>query len=163
MFVPSLLSGAAFGRLLGHLLHKLDNTRGTFADSGTYALMGAAAICGGIARMTISLTVMILEATGDMQYVLPLMLTVMCARLVGNIFGEGLYDIHIHSRNLYFLEEDEGLSNHVELHDLTVREIMTKRPICLRPVVRVGEVFDMLTKVQHHCFPIGKSEMKILC
>ena len=23
-------------------LHRLDNTRGTFADSGTYALMGAA-------------------------------------------------------------------------------------------------------------------------
>lgn len=39
--------------------------------------------------MTISLTVMILEATGDMQYVLPLMLTVMAARLVGNVFTEG--------------------------------------------------------------------------
>lgn len=47
------------------------------------------AITGGIARMTISLTVMILEATGDMQYVLPLMLTVMAARLVGNVFTEG--------------------------------------------------------------------------
>lgn len=40
LFVPSLLSGAAFGRLCGHLLHKLDHTSGTFADSGTYALMG---------------------------------------------------------------------------------------------------------------------------
>jgi chloride channel 7 len=51
MFVPSLTSGAAFGRLLGHLLHALDNTRGTFADSGTYALIGSIAITGGIARM----------------------------------------------------------------------------------------------------------------
>jgi chloride channel 7 len=164
MFVPSLLSGAAFGRLVGHLLHRLDNTRGTFADSGTYALMGAAAITGGIARMTISLTVMILEATGDMQYVLPLMLTVMAARLVGNIFTEGLYDIHIHSRNLYFLEEDEGVSNHVELHDLTVSEIMTKSPICLRPVIRVGDVFDMLSNVEHHCFPIvDENDGNVLC
>ena len=65
------------------------------------------------------------------------MLTVMAARLVGNVFTEGLYDIHIHCRHLYFLEEDEGLSSHVELHDLTVSEIMTKRPICLRPVVKV--------------------------
>ena len=47
LFVPSLLSGAAFGRLCGHLLHKLDHTSGTFADSGTYALMGAAAVLGG--------------------------------------------------------------------------------------------------------------------
>jgi Voltage gated chloride channel len=51
--------------------------------------MTLTAITGGIARMTISLTVMILEATGDMQYVLPLMLTVMAARLVGNVFTEG--------------------------------------------------------------------------
>jgi H+/Cl- antiporter ClcA len=51
MFVPSLTSGAAFGRLVGHLLHTMDNTHGTFADSGTYALMGAIAITGGIARM----------------------------------------------------------------------------------------------------------------
>lgn len=43
LFVPSLLSGAALGRLFAHLLHKLDHTSGTFADSGTYALMGAAA------------------------------------------------------------------------------------------------------------------------
>eukprot|EP01041_Mallomonas_annulata_P006035 gene6035-12164_t len=107
MFVPSLLSGAAFGRLVGHLLHKIDNTRGTFADSGTYALLGAAAITGGIARMTISLTVMILEATGDMQYVLPLMLTLMAARLLGNCFSEGLYDLHIHCSNLDYLDEDE--------------------------------------------------------
>jgi H+/Cl- antiporter ClcA len=70
IFVPSLLSGAAFGRYMGHLLHLLDKTNGTFADAGTYALMGAAAITGGVTRMTISLTVMILEATGDMQYVI---------------------------------------------------------------------------------------------
>ena len=55
MFVPSLTSGAAFGRLAGHLLHTFDNTRGTFADSGTYALMGAIAVTGGIARMVSAL------------------------------------------------------------------------------------------------------------
>lgn len=110
MFVPSLLSGAAFGRLMGHLLHRIDNAHGTFADSGTYALMGAAAVSSGIMRMTISLTVMLLEATGDMQYVLPLMLTVLTARLVGNIFTEGIYDLHIHFKQLQFLDEDESIT-----------------------------------------------------
>eukprot|EP01036_Dinobryon_divergens_P022196 gene22196-30436_t len=154
LFVPSLMSGAACGRLLGHLLHKLDNTRGTFADSGTYALMGAAAITSGIARMTISLTVMVLEATGDMQYVLPLMLTVMSARLIGNIFIDGLYDIHIHTRQLNFLDEDEGVSKLVELHDLSVSEIMTKDPIAVPPVINVGDIFDILKSSNHHCYPV---------
>ena len=40
--------------------------------------------------MTISLTVIMLEATGDMQYVLPLMITLMMSRWSGNIFCEGL-------------------------------------------------------------------------
>lgn len=161
MFVPSLLSGAAFGRLIGHLLHKLDKTRGTFADSGTYALMGAAAVTGGIARMTISLTVMILEGTGDMQYVLPLMLTVMSARLAGNIFNDGLYDIHIHNRNLHFLDEDEAAMQKQEFHDLTVLDVMTPKPISVRPVVRVGDIYCVLQDAKHNCFPVSKFFVRV--
>eukprot|EP00729_Bicosta_minor_P000989 gene989-5630_t len=49
LFVPSLLSGAAFGRLVGHLLHRADSFSGTFADAGTYSLIGAVAVLGGMA------------------------------------------------------------------------------------------------------------------
>jgi chloride channel 7 len=184
MFVPSLTSGAAFGRLVGHLLHTMDNTRGTFADSGTYALMGAIAITGGIARMvrtamrdspfqvsfkvlrllcltdflqTISLTVMVLEATGDMQYVLPLMLTVMTARWVGNIFTEGIYDMHIHTRRLNYLDEDEPVSRAAQMHDLTISDVMTPRPYYMLPFMRVGEYYEILAKAKHNCYPVGES------
>lgn len=158
MFVPSLLSGAAFGRLVGHILHKVDNTHGTFADSGTYALMGAAAITAGIARMTISLTVMVLEATGDMQYVLPLMLTVMSARFVGNMFSEGLYDMMIHTNHLNYLDEDEGIPILTDVVDINVTDIMVNQPLCLPPIVRVGIVYDLLKKTTHNCYPIGKQK-----
>jgi len=152
LFVPSLLSGAAFGRLCGHLLHKLDGSSGTFADSGTYALMGAAAVLGGMARMTISLTVILLEATGDMQYVLPLMLTLMAARFTGNVFNEGLYDIHIHLKNIPFLEAE--VPSVAERHEIVAGQVMSTDVKCLRPVERAGIVYDLLSSCNHGCFPI---------
>lgn len=152
LFVPSLLSGAAFGRLCGHLLHKLDHTSGTFADSGTYALMGAAAVLGGMARMTISLTVILLEATGDMQYVLPLMLTLMCARFTGNVFNEGLYDIHIKLKNIPFLEPE--VPTIAQEHEIVAGQVMNTDVKCLRPVERAGVVFDLLRSCSHGTFPI---------
>jgi len=152
LFVPSLLSGAAFGRLFGHLLHKLDHTNGTFADSGTYALMGAAAVLGGMARMTISLTVILLEATGDMQYVLPLMLTLMAARFTGNVFNEGLYDIHIHLKKIPFLEAE--VPPIAERHEIVAGQVMSTEVKCLRPVERAGVVYDLLQSCSHGTFPI---------
>ncbi len=156
LFVPSLLSGAAFGRLCGHLLHKLDRSSGTFADSGTYALIGAAGVLGGMARMTISLTVILLEATGDMQYVLPLMLTLMSARLVGNIFNEGLYDIHIHMRKLPFL--DDELPQFAKKYDMTVNQVMSRNIVCLRPVEMAGHICDILSETEYNCFPVLETE-----
>mmetsp|Transcript_9297 Transcript_9297/g.17509 ORF Transcript_9297/g.17509 Transcript_9297/m.17509 type:complete len:820 (-) Transcript_9297:3837-6296(-) len=152
LFVPSLLSGAAFGRLCGHLLHKLDHTSGTFADSGTYALMGAAAVLGGMARMTISLTVILLEATGDMQYVLPLMLTLMCARFTGNVFNEGLYDIHIKLKGIPFLEPE--VPSITEKYEIIASQVMSTDVKCLRPIERVGVVYDLLRTCSHGTFPI---------
>lgn len=152
LFVPSLLAGAAFGRLFGHLLHKLDHTSGTFADSGTYALMGAAAVLGGMARMTISLTVILLEATGNMQYCLPLMMTLMAARFTGNVFNEGLYDIHIHLKHIPFLEPE--VPTIAERHEIVAGQVMSTEVKCLRPVERVGVVYDLLKSVGHGNFPI---------
>ncbi len=37
------------------------------SDAGTYALVGAAAMIGGVCRNTISLTVMLVESTGNLQ------------------------------------------------------------------------------------------------
>jgi chloride channel 7 len=152
LFVPSLLSGAAFGRLCGHLLHKLDHTNGTFADSGTYALMGSAAVLGGMARMTISLTVILLEATGDMQYVLPLMLVLMSARFTGNVFNEGLYDIHIHLKNIPFMEPE--VPPIAERNEIVAGQVMSTEVKCLRPVERAGVVYDLLRSCTHGTFPI---------
>lgn len=157
LFVPSLLSGAAFGRLCINLLHRADaqggTSQGTFSDAGTYALIGAVAVLGGMARMTISLTVIMLEATGDMQYVLPLMITLTIARVVGNAFNHGLYDIHIRLNGLPLLEpECPGLARQ---NDMCVREVMSRGLVTLQPVMTAGDLFNAVRSNEHGCYPVS--------
>jgi len=102
--------------------------------------------------MTISLTVILLEATGDMQYVLPLMLTLMAARFTGNVFNEGLYDIHIKLKGIPFLEADPP--EIVEKQELVAGQIMNTDVKCIRPVERAGVVYDLLKNCSHGTFPI---------
>jgi chloride channel 7 len=78
LFIPSLVAGAAYGRIWGHILNV--SFSDSFADSGTYALMGAAAINGGVTRITLAMTIIMLETIGNMTYLLPLMITFGAAR-----------------------------------------------------------------------------------
>ena len=51
--------------------------------SGTFALIGAAAFLGGVVRMTISLTVILIESTNEITYGLPIMITLMVRQFRG--------------------------------------------------------------------------------
>lgn len=53
-------------------------------DFGKYALIGAASQIGGNLRTTISLTVIIVECTGDISFGLPIMIVLMISKWVGD-------------------------------------------------------------------------------
>jgi H+/Cl- antiporter ClcA len=57
-----------------------------------------------MARMTIAGCVIVLEACGNITYLLPLMLTFAAARYVGNAINEPMYDMQIHLKEMPFLE-----------------------------------------------------------
>lgn len=87
IFIPLLLTGAAWGRLIGLGVESVfPNVAGI--DPGKYALVGAAAQLGGVVRMTISLTAIIMEATKDITFVMPIMITLWAAKFVGDYFNE---------------------------------------------------------------------------
>ena len=47
----------------------------------SYAVVGAAAYMGGATRLTLTATVMVMETTGALQLIVPLMLTVFVAKV----------------------------------------------------------------------------------
>ncbi|MGH0167306.1 UNVERIFIED_CONTAM: hypothetical protein FKN15_051799 [Acipenser sinensis] len=112
LFIPSLLIGAAWGRLFGIFLAKMSN-----GSSSVFVHM----IDSGIVRMTLSLTVIMVEATGNVTYGLPIMLVLMTAKIVGDYFVEGLYDIHIKLQSVPFLHWEAPATSHA----LTAREVMS--------------------------------------
>uniref|UniRef100_A0A671RS71 Chloride channel protein n=1 Tax=Sinocyclocheilus anshuiensis TaxID=1608454 RepID=A0A671RS71_9TELE len=152
VFIPSLLIGAAWGRLFGILLSFIASSQSIWADPGKYALIGAAAQLGGIVRMTLSLTVILVEATGNVTYGFPIMLVLMTAKIVGDYFIEGLYDIHIKLQSVPFLHWDAPPTSHW----LTAREVMSSPVTCLNRVEKVGRIVDVLsnTSTIHNGFPV---------
>ncbi|KAI5097783.1 H(+)/Cl(-) exchange transporter 7 [Silurus meridionalis] len=153
VFIPSLLIGAAWGRLFGILLSLLFPSKNTiWADPGKYALMGAAAQLGGIVRMTLSLTVILVEATGNVTYGLPIMLVLMTAKIVGDYFIEGLYDVHIRLQSVPFLHSEAPATSHW----LTAREVMSSPVTSFNKIEKVGTIVDVLsaTSTNHNGFPV---------
>ena len=105
MFVPSLAVGATGGRIMGRLV-KLIVTRiwpDTMISLTSYSIIGAAAFLGGSTRMTLTTTVMVMETTGALQLIVPIMLTVFFAKFVGDQWGLGIDDTHIKLRGAPYL------------------------------------------------------------
>jgi len=83
-FVPGIMIGATYGRLVGMLMVKIYGP--DLIDEGTYALLGAASFLGGSMRMTVSLCVIMVEITNNLN-LLPLIMLVL---LISKAVGDGL-------------------------------------------------------------------------
>ena len=156
LFIPTLLSGAAIGRLLGEGVNRVNTTPdGTWdVDPGTYALIGAAAMLAGVTRMSVSLAAIILESSGNFSLSLPLALTIMSARAVGNFFNKGIYDTQIHLRQWPVLEKvDDALA-----YELRACDVMKPSPLVFSEIETVGRIYDVLLTTTHHGFPVVFSE-----
>lgn len=149
IFIPTLLVGAAWGRITSHLLSDYI-PMATFIQPSKYALIGAAAQLGGVMRMTLSLTAILIEATGNISFALPLIITFVCAKWTGDLFTEGIYDTQIAVSKVPML----GWRVKRPYRCLKAMHIMSTPPVCIRLVDKVSRIVSILKTYPHNGFPV---------
>lgn len=121
IFIPSMAMGAIIGRILGVLMEQIAynypdlwifqnacSSRENCMTPGLYAMVGAAAALAGITRMTVSLVVIMFELTGNADFIVPVMVAVMCSKWVADAFDrQSLYDAHINLNDYPCLDPEE--------------------------------------------------------
>ncbi|KAG4305745.1 hypothetical protein PORY_000655 [Pneumocystis oryctolagi] len=126
IILPSMVIGALYGRLVGIILqyiqHKMPYAWVFSACKSDveciapeiYSIIGAASALAGVTRMTVSLVVIMFELTGALTYVLPIMITVMISKWVGDAFEKyGIYENWIYLNNYPYLSKEVDVKNGV--------------------------------------------------
>uniref|UniRef100_A0A3P9IP86 Chloride channel 2c n=1 Tax=Oryzias latipes TaxID=8090 RepID=A0A3P9IP86_ORYLA len=128
-FLPTFVIGAAFGRLVGESMAAWFpdgiNTNGTIYPivPGSYAVVGAAALAGAVSH-TVSTAVIVIELTGQISHILPVMIAVILANAVAQSLQPSLYDSIIRIKKLPYLPE-LGWGHH-EYYNIRVEDIMVR-------------------------------------
>ncbi|KAL5491512.1 hypothetical protein EMCRGX_G016811 [Ephydatia muelleri] len=150
LFVPTILLGAIYGRLIAQLFQSYPVPYFPEIPPATFALIGSAAFLGGVMRMTISLTVILIETTQQISYGLPIMITLMVAKWVGDLFNSGIYHATIHYKNIPFLDEKAP----DQLNSLLAEDVMSENISFLYPITRVESLCQLLHTTTHSAFPV---------
>ena len=174
IFVPSMVVGALAGRIVGTLALYFQHRNPThivfsFCESqekclipGVYAMVGAAASLSGVTRMAVSLTVIMFELTGNINYVLPIMLSIMVAKWVGDAFNKDSFmDMMIKRNGFPYLDfKHQLVVEAARASDVMVRDC---EMLIFDTVYRLEDIEGKLMKlrqVSSSCddgFPVVKS------
>jgi chloride channel 3/4/5 len=103
IIIPALDAGALFGRLIGQAIPNI--------SPGIFAMVGAAAFLAGVSRMTVSLTVIMFELTGEVDYIPPFMIAILVAKWVADAMSsESVYDLAQTVLGHPFLDPEHAIS-----------------------------------------------------
>jgi chloride channel 7 len=147
LFVPCILMGASFGRLQGEIMKDIYPDGGV--QPGIWAMMGAAAMLSGVTRITITITVILFETTGEWSLILPTMAIVIMSKSIADQFNISLYDMHVELKCVPFVEPEPP--RHIE--GLFSGDVMSRGAICCNMIPNVHDLIHMLQNCRHNGFP----------
>jgi len=152
LFVPMLIIGATFGRIVGRMVAAVFSGLNPPIDTSIYALVGSAAMMSGFSRTTISLCVILIELTENTQFLLPIMLAVTCAKWVGDAFSKSIYDELLELKSIPYLEPHPPHYSFLT----SVSDVMAPEVVCINEVENLRTIVDILKTTTHNGFPVIK-------
>lgn len=100
--------------------------------------------------MTLSLSVILIESTGNISFALPLIITLISAKWMGDYFNDGIYDTNIEVAKVPMLPWYPKKT----AERLQVRQIMSNEPICIRVKERTSNIVHILKTYSYNGFPV---------
>ena len=111
-FVPNLLIGSLVGRIVGEALQAIYPSTVTLSAPGVFALLGAGSMLGAWTRTMMAVVVTLLEITGDIGMVSPLIVGVVIARSIATSIADHSYTHEL----FYALIDDPDSKGPLILH-----------------------------------------------
>lgn len=149
LFVPHIYAGACLGRLAGQMVKRVYPEAPVHL--GVYALVGAAGQLAGICRMTVSLTMIMVEITNNMRLMVPVMLCIMVSKFVADFFGPSAFQTAIELNPLIRMIQGDWQD---AASGITLQDVCTKEVVVLHSQMRIGKVVAVLNSVPFQMFPI---------
>eukprot|EP01132_Coremiostelium_polycephalum_P004041 gene4041-5058_t len=149
---PFIVTGAALGRLFGELLkHHL-----SILPAG-YAVIASAGLVSGAIR-AIAPSIFVLELTGQLSMLIPVLICSITSAAVGNFFNKPLFDTALKIQGLPFLSSYRS----EKVYSMTAKHVMRTELNFLSMRSTINEIQEFLSKFKYTFIPIVDSNVGIV-
>ena len=152
LFLPLIYCGACLGGAAARSTKFENSKRFQIPAQRHLGVLGAVALLAGVQRTTVSLVVIVLEGTGNVHMLLPIVATTVVARFVGNLVSRGFYEVALQSKKIPFLEKHVPRSFDRKL----VSDVMSV-PKVLSQLCTASVCSEALRETSHGAYPVVSS------
>jgi len=147
LFIPSLVLGAALGKLMGLVAMTIFPTQPII-----YALAGMGAFFGAVAKVPVTAIVIVFEITLNHNLILPLMICAVTAYLMAELLVPG--SLYTHLLELKGISLNPDAINDGLWATLSAAEVMQTKVETLDSRLPLDEVLQAFAKSHHRGFPV---------
>lgn len=140
---PVFTGGAAFGRLFGYFVDMVLGTE----HKGVYAVVGAASLVSSVTH-TLSIAIIVFELTGQMNYILPMIIGVLISYSISASISMSMYNVILKIKGLPYLPSIKSSSLYSRnVQDLTSSQVSLTLAPTVRKIIRVVNQAKNFTRV----------------